>query len=95
VRASSLGDVQAQLRSVFEGDANWQAIKVPAGKLYAWDEEVHLRAQPAVLRRHDDARRGRADIRGARALALLGDSVTTDHISPAGDIAQGSPAART
>src|SRR5260221_11795041 len=80
--------------SVFAGDERWQAIKVPAGKIYAWDDKSTyvknppyfdgMTMQPAAVR----------EIRGARALALLGDSVTTDHISPAGKIAKVSPAAK-
>ncbi len=80
--------------SVFAGDERWQAIKVPAGKIYAWDDKSTyvknppyfdgMTMQPAAVR----------EIRGARALALLGDSVTTDHISPAGNIAKVSPAAK-
>ncbi|MFM7396719.1 MAG: aconitate hydratase AcnA [Gammaproteobacteria bacterium] len=79
---------------VFAGDANWQSIKVPAGNLYAWDEKsTYVRNPPYFegMRMQPDAVK---PIRGARALALLGDSVTTDHISPAGDIAKGSPAAK-
>jgi aconitate hydratase len=73
---------QKSYGKVFEGDERWQAIKVPAGKVYAWDEKstyvknppyfVGMQMKPAAI----------AEIRAARALALLGDSVTTDHISP-------------
>jgi aconitate hydratase len=79
---------------VFTGDERWQAIAVPAGKIYAWDPKSTyvknppyfdgMTMQPAVV----------GAIAGARVLALLGDSVTTDHISPAGNIARSSPAAR-
>ena len=79
---------------VFTGDERWQAIAVPAGKIYAWDPKSTyvknppyfdgMTMQPAVI----------GAIAGARVLALLGDSVTTDHISPAGNIARSSPAAR-
>ncbi len=80
--------------SVFEGDETWQALEVPEGSRYAWDPAstyvqeppffTNLPAEPAPLR----------DIRGARVLAVLGDSVTTDHISPAGSIPKNGPAAR-
>ena len=59
----------------------------PAGDRYAWDDALDVRQVAAVLRGHDAASRGEpSDIHGARVLALLGDSVTTDHISPAGSI---------
>ncbi len=84
---------QSSYASVFQGDEHWRAIKVPAGKLYAWDEKSTYVKNPPYF-----AGMGRTpppveDIRGARALAVLGDSVTTDHISPAGGIARNSPAA--
>ena len=79
---------------VFKGDANWNSIKVPQGESYAWDPGSTyvrnppyfdgMRATPAAV----------GDVRAARVLALLGDSVTTDHISPAGNIAKSGPAAR-
>jgi aconitate hydratase A / 2-methylisocitrate dehydratase len=79
---------------VFTGDERWQKLPVPGGDRYEWDDTstyVHrppffedLPAQPAPVR----------DIEGARVLALLGDSVTTDHISPAGTIRADSPAGR-
>ena len=85
---------QASYAGVFQGDEHWRAIAIPAGKLYSWDEKSTYVRNPPFF-----AGRGRtppplADIRGARVLALLGDSVTTDHISPAGNIAKTSPAAR-
>ncbi len=78
--------------NVFAGDKNWNSIKVPAGSRFAWaDESTYVRnppyfdgmtLKPAAV----------TDITGARVLALLGDSVTTDHISPAGSIGKDSPA---
>jgi aconitate hydratase len=79
---------------VFAGDANWQAIKVPAGNLYAWDDKSTYVRNPPYFEGMGMQPEAVKPIRGARALALLGDSVTTDHISPAGDIAKGSPAAK-
>jgi aconitate hydratase len=77
---------------VFDGDERWRALPIPAGDRYDWDPRSTyiakppffdgLSAEPAPIR----------DIDGARALAVLGDSVTTDHISPAGSIASWSPA---
>ncbi|HEX5827407.1 MAG TPA: aconitate hydratase AcnA, partial [Candidatus Limnocylindrales bacterium] len=83
---------RATYASVFEGDERWRALPIPEGDRYAWDDRstyianppffAGLTAEPAPLR----------DIEGARVLAVLGDSVTTDHISPAGSIAPWSPA---
>jgi aconitate hydratase len=79
---------------VFDGDENWNSLKVPEGDIYEWDEKstyvqnppyfVGMRKDPDVIE----------DIKGARLLALLGDSVTTDHISPAGAIKKDSPAGK-
>ena len=79
-------------RDVFTGDDNWRSLAVPTGEMFVWDDDLDLRTPSAVLRRHDPrARRRSTDITDARVLALLGDSVTTDHISPAGAIKQGRP----
>ena len=75
---------------LFDGDEAWRAMDVPGGRLYAWDERSTYIRRPPFF--DWDAPTG--EIRGARALALLGDSITTDHISPAGAIAAESPAGR-
>jgi aconitate hydratase len=80
--------------SVFAGDANWQAIATPAGKIYEWDAKSTYVKNPPYFDGMTMSPPPSTDIVGARALALLGDSVTTDHISPAGNIARSSPAAR-
>jgi 3-isopropylmalate dehydratase small subunit len=80
--------------SVFQGDDNWAGIKVPAGELYAWDAKSTYVKNPPYFEGMSMQPAALADVRGARALAVLGDSVTTDHISPAGNIARTSPAAR-
>jgi aconitate hydratase len=85
---------QSSYASVFQGDEHWRAIKVPAGKLYAWDEKSTYVKNPPYFAGMTRTPPPVEDIRGARALAVLGDSVTTDHISPAGSIARNSPAAR-
>jgi len=81
-----------QYSEVFEGDAQWKAIKVPAGDRYQWDEKsTYIKRAPYF----DDLVNPPThvkDFRGVRALAVLGDSITTDHISPAGNIAKDSPA---
>ena len=79
---------------VFNGDERWQAIKVPAGKIYAWDAKSTYVKNPPYFDGMTMKPAAIGEIRGARALALLGDSVTTDHISPAGNIAKTSPAAK-
>ena len=79
---------------VFEGDEHWRSIKIPAGKLYTWDAKSTYVRNPPFFEGMTDTPPALSDLRGARALALLGDSVTTDHISPAGNIAKSSPAAR-
>ena len=80
--------------SVFTGDSNWSSIKVPAGKRYTWDEKSTYVKNPPYFDGMTMTPPKLADISGARALAVLGDSVTTDHISPAGNISKTSPAAR-
>ena len=79
---------------VFEGDEHWQSIEVPEGEIYKWDNASTYVRNPPYFIGMTMAPSAVTDIRGARVLALLGDSVTTDHISPAGNIAKNSPAAR-
>jgi aconitate hydratase len=83
---------RAEYRDVFTGDARWQSLPVPGGDRFAWDpESTYIRHPPFFedMRATPDTLQ---DIRGARVLAVLGDSVTTDHISPAGSIPSDSPA---
>jgi aconitate hydratase len=80
--------------SVFKGDENWANIKVPTGQRYTWDAKSTYVKNPPYFEGMTMQARPLTDVRGARALAVLGDSVTTDHISPAGNIAKSSPAAR-
>ncbi len=80
--------------SVFSGDANWAAIKTPAGKIYSWDGQSTYVKNPPYFDGMTMTPAPLGDIKGARALAVLGDSVTTDHISPAGNISKSSPAAK-
>jgi aconitate hydratase len=80
--------------SVFKGDDNWANIQVPAGKLYSWDLKSTYVKNPPYFEGMTMTPPPLTDVRGARVLALLGDSVTTDHISPAGNISKTSPAAR-
>ncbi|HJQ83578.1 MAG TPA: aconitate hydratase AcnA [Candidatus Binatia bacterium] len=79
---------------VTDGDERWRALPVPAGEQYRWDPaSTYIKLPPFFvgMRRDPDPV---GDVRGARVLALLGDSVTTDHISPAGSIPKDTPAGR-
>ncbi|MBS0305738.1 MAG: aconitate hydratase [Proteobacteria bacterium] len=79
---------------VFAGDANWRGLHVPAGDAFAWSPDSTYVRRPPYFDGVGRTPAPLADIRGARVLARLGDSVTTDHISPAGSIAADSPAGR-
>ena len=79
---------------VFAGDAQWQAIEVPQAATYAWQADSTYIQHPPFFEGIADAPPHIGDIHNARILALLGDSVTTDHISPAGNIKADSPAGR-
>ena len=79
---------------VFRGDENWRGIKTPEGKIYAWDGKSTYVKNPPYFDGMTMTPAEVGDIKGARALAVLGDSVTTDHISPAGNISKSSPAAK-
>ncbi len=76
---------------VFSGDEEWNAVDVPAGDRYTWPDSTYVR-QPSFFERMPADPPGVEPIAGARALALLGDSITTDHISPAGAIKKNGPA---
>jgi aconitate hydratase len=78
--------------SVFDGDERWTSLPVPAGDRYAWDAASTYVARPPFFEGLSPQPTPVADIVDARVLAVLGDSVTTDHISPAGSIARTSPA---
>ena len=79
---------------VFEGDERWTGLEVPTGDRFAWaDDSTYVRLPPYFEGMPDEPTEV-TDIEGARVLALLGDSVTTDHISPAGSIKKDSPAGR-
>jgi aconitate hydratase len=80
--------------NVFAGDANWSSIKTPAGRIYSWDDKSTYVKNPPYFDGMTMTPGKVSDIEGARALAVLGDSVTTDHISPAGNISKSSPAAK-
>ncbi len=77
---------------VFEGDENWESLEIPEGDRYEWGEEsTYVKRPPYFEGMPADAPEGFDEIKGAKAIALLGDSVTTDHISPAGAIKKDTP----
>src|SRR5690606_18769093 len=77
---------------VFEGPEQWRAIETATGQTYRWDPTSTYVADPPYFEGMTRDPAPLADVTGARALAVLGDSVTTDHISPAGSIKKDSPA---
>ncbi|HEY3092172.1 MAG TPA: aconitate hydratase AcnA [Vicinamibacterales bacterium] len=78
---------------VFKGDERWQKLPVPEGNRYSWDDSTYIR-RPTFLEGMTMTPAPPTDLRGVRVLALLGDSITTDHISPAGSIKADSPAGK-
>ncbi|MGE3579656.1 MAG: aconitate hydratase AcnA, partial [Vicinamibacterales bacterium] len=80
--------------NVFDGDARWQGLQVPDGSRFAWEGDSTYIRRPTFLEGMTMTPPKATDILGARVLALLGDSVTTDHISPAGNIKADSPAGK-
>ncbi|MBF6297275.1 aconitate hydratase [Nocardia amamiensis] len=81
-------------KDVFRGDERWRSLPTPEGKTFEWAEESTYVRKPPYFEGMPQTPEPVADIKGARVLALLGDSVTTDHISPAGNIKPGTPAAQ-
>ena len=103
----SLADVQAevsrsvkseffttQYADVFRGDAEWRKLAVPTGETYAWQSDSTYVKNPPYFYGMTMQAPGIRAVRGARVLAMLGDSITTDHISPAGNIPAASPAGK-
>ncbi len=79
---------------VFTGDEQWRALPIPEGDLYAWDEKSTYIKNPPYFEGMPKKPGSLTDLHGLRALAVLGDSVTTDHISPAGSIPHDTPAGK-
>jgi aconitate hydratase len=95
VRASVTSEqYRKQYSEVYEGDAHWKSMPVPQGDVYQWDPKSTYIKMPPYFENMPKEPAPLADIHGARVLAILGDSVTTDHISPAGSIAVDSPAGK-
>jgi aconitate hydratase len=86
------GMFDKQYASVFEGDERWRSLPTPTGKIFEWDDASTYVRKPPYFEGMSATPNPVSDISGARVLALLGDSVTTDHISPAGSIKADSPA---
>jgi aconitate hydratase len=86
---------QKSYAEVFGGDENWASLHVPEGDQFAWDDDsTYVKNPPYFVDMGKQAPDTVPDISGARVIALLGDSVTTDHISPAGSIKASSPAGK-
>ena len=85
---------QRQYENVFDGDERWRTLPVPTGDRFAWDGESTYIRRPTFLENLSMTPAPLTDITGARALAVLGDSITTDHISPAGNIKADGPAGK-
>jgi aconitate hydratase len=83
-----------QYDNVFDGDAQWQALPFPTGSRYTWSKDSTYVANPPFFEGMTAEVKPVAQVRGARVLAMLGDSITTDHISPAGSIPAASPAGK-
>ena len=93
-KAADASLYRSSYSDLFAGDARWQGLSVPTGRTYAWDPASTYIARPAFTEKIPATAAPITDVRNARALLLLGDSVTTDHISPAGSIRADSPAGR-
>ncbi len=91
VRSDMFGKEYAE---VFQGDQRWNSVKVPAGDLYDWSDKSTYIRKPPYFDNMVDPKTSVQDMAGLRVLAMLGDSVTTDHISPAGSIPVDSPAGK-
>src|SRR5215813_8456711 len=85
---------QKQYAAVYDGDEHWKGMSVPAGDLYQWDAHSTYIKLPPYFENMTKTAPPLADIHGARVLAVLGDSITTDHISPAGSIGVDTPAGK-
>ncbi|HZM58730.1 MAG TPA: aconitate hydratase AcnA [Vicinamibacterales bacterium] len=94
LRAVTADMFRSTYADVFKGDERWRGLHVPAGSVFAWDQDSTYVRRPTFLEGMTMDVKPLADITGAHVLALLGDSVTTDHISPAGSIKADSPAGK-
>jgi len=93
-RSVTAADFRKRYANVFEGGSEWKKIKVAKGKTFAWDVSSTYVRHPPYFEGMEREPAGIPDISGARILAVFGDSITTDHISPAGSIKKDSPAGK-
>ncbi len=93
-QALSPEEFEREYARVFEGDERWKSLPAPGGELFEWDPDSTYIQEPPFFKDMPLEPEPPKDIRGARVLALFGDSITTDHISPAGAIPPDSPAGR-
>ncbi|MCB9799939.1 MAG: aconitate hydratase AcnA [Candidatus Omnitrophica bacterium] len=94
MKSIQAGMFQSKYEGVFKGNADWQSIKAPSGDTFVWDDKSTYVKNPPYFENMPETPAPLKDIKNARVLAMLGDSVTTDHISPAGSIPKDSPAGR-
>ncbi|MDQ0475223.1 aconitate hydratase AcnA [Labrys wisconsinensis] len=90
----SPGLFRSKYERLFEGDPKWQALEAPPGSRFPWDAASTYIRRPPYFDGHEPEASAPQDVRGARCLVMLADSITTDHISPVGDISPTSPAGR-
>src|SRR5499427_1041050 len=93
-QAVSQEQYRKQYAAVYDGDEHWKGMAVPVGDLYQWDAQSTYIKLPPYFENMGKTAPPLADIHGARVLAVLGDSITTDHISPAGSIGVDTPAGK-
>ncbi len=94
IRAVDSAMFTSSYGSVFDGDENWNGLDVPTGERFAWADDSTYVRNPPYFEGMTETPDAVEDVKGARALALLGDMITTDHISPAGSIKADSPAGK-
>ena len=94
LKSVDAGMFRNRYKNVFEGNDLWQALAAPVGDTFAWDKKSVYVKQPPYFKKMPDQPLELKDLKGARVLAVLGDSITTDHISPAGSIKTDSPAGK-
>jgi len=93
-RSLSANEYEASYGTIFDGDSRWQALESAQGEVYSWDSESTYIKEAPFFENMSMEPGEISDIHGARVLLSLGDSVTTDHISPAGSFKEGTPAGK-
>ncbi len=90
----TVGQFEREYASVFEGNSQWKSMKTPTGDLFAWDPKSTYIKHPPYFETMRDPEAPLEDLNGMKALCVLGDSITTDHISPAGSFKKDVPAGK-